>query len=154
VDTCCRYVTFVNHGPKNIAKKEQEQAAADRLAKGSGPPPSVPGRGGADTATANDDVYGPTAPPPAAATRRAAPPPPPAAAEEEEVEQELTEAERFAMEEAEKAAIEERARREVELEEKRKQADYKTPDRPKFIVAKANMDRFASVFDKSALTFM
>jgi hypothetical protein len=30
---------------------------------------------------------------------------------------------------------------------------YKPPERPKFIIVKADLDRNANVFDKSALTF-
>lgn len=79
------------------------------------------------------------------------------------VEAELKEREERRMQEAEEQRIREEERRLQEETEQRKaeaarakekaKGTYKPPERPKFVVAKAIISRFANVFDKSALTF-
>eukprot|EP00729_Bicosta_minor_P008550 gene8550-29861_t len=136
------YIEFVEFGPK--AKAENEAA----MASGDDAPPPIVRRGGA-------------APPPSV-PRRAPVPQGPSQAEIDAMNAEALAEHRRAVEEAEEQKRqfeaemrdkEERARKETELNIKRTQAAYKPPERPKFIVAKAKMDRFANSFDKTALTF-
>eukprot|EP00039_Didymoeca_costata_P005492 m.81966 g.81966 ORF g.81966 m.81966 type:complete len:556 (-) comp12843_c1_seq1:42-1709(-) len=74
--------------------------------------------------------------------------------------------ERRLQEEEERRQVEEEQRLKAEAEERRQAAQaakerakqkakgqYKPPERPKFVVARAIISRFANVFDKSALTF-
>jgi len=154
------YVEFVSDGPLNIAKKEADEAAeiygtmvengsaaAPPPRPGGAKPPSVPSRGNKPGADDTNQL----------ANQQAA-------AKNMEQQRQARAAEQKRQDEAQKAAEEERARQTAEAERERQEIErkreaakaanaYKAPERPKFIVAKAELDRQANVFDKSALTF-
>jgi len=148
------YIEFVEFGPKAKADNEAALAKKQRDAgDGGDAPPPIVARGGGG------------APPPSIPRRAPVPKGPSQAelnAEADAMNAEALAAHRREVEEADTAKLqfeaemkdkEARAKRETELEIKRAQSSYKPPARPKFIVARARMDRFANSFDKTALTF-
>lgn len=161
------YVEFVADGPVNMAKAEADEAAEiyGAMVEGSGAPPprpggaappprpggakppSVPSRGNKPAAAAPDN----------GAAQRAA---------QQQIEQQRAaraaeEAQQAAARQAAEADRQRQAAEEEQFRIQREQAReaakaanaYKAPERPKFIIAKASLDRQANVFDKSALTF-
>lgn len=142
------YVEETGLGPMGIAIKEAEEAAKERerLAReeAAAPPPPIPGRKPNPAIEAEKRRKEEELRAREEARRRER-------EEEERQEAEARREEERLRAEAVRAAEDER--RKKEAERKARVAEGNKIVRPKFIMARAELDRQANVFDKSALTF-